>query len=186
VNDDTNPPHPDPDAPASQTPPVAETVRAAGSYQMPADYYSQPPTTPSENRGCPRWVPITCGAGGCLILVLLFGLAFMVARGASSPRLSLWFVDRVEVELRGMMTAEVTPAQRAAFDAEFAKLEASVTKGEIKFLQLGEWLETTRSAMNDRKLTPAEVDDVIESLRKATAGKSKKSARGYRVSPSLT
>lgn len=166
--------------PAPGTPLVTENVKASGSYQMPADYYSQPPQQRAAgNPGCPRWIPIGCGLGGCLIIVLLFVGALMLTRGAGSG-FSLWFVNRVEIELRGMMTAEVTQQQRAAYDREFALLRDGIKSERVKFLQLGEWLESTRTIMNDQKVTPQEVDSLLETTRKINAGgKSKATTEIY-------
>lgn len=153
--------------PAPGTPLVTEQVKTSGSFQMPADYYSQPPEHRSaSNRGCPRWVPIGCGIGGCLVLVLLFVFAFLIARGASSSRFTLWFTNRVEIEMRGLMTADVTQQQRAAYDQEFARLRTNIESEKVTFLQLQEWLEQTRAAMGDQKLTPQEVDSLVEVMRR--------------------
>lgn len=150
--------------------PLNEPVATSGSFRMPSDYYSQPHPAPSgEKRGCPKWVPMTCGVGGCLTLLVIFAGGFFAARIMGTPKGTLWFVNRVEKELRGMMTPEVTEAQRVDFDRESAVLRGRVTRGEVSLLQLSEWLEVTRSAMGDRRLTPEEVTRLVETLRKANA-----------------
>lgn len=171
MNDDQNHTAPPNDESRPGTPLVTEQVKASGSFQMPGDYYSQPPAvSPTGNRGCPRWIPIGCGLGGCLVLILMFVGVIAMSRGASSPRFSLWFVERMETELRGMMTPEVTPQQRAAFDREFNTLKSGIKNERVKFLQLGEWLELTRSVIEDRKVTPQEVESITASLQKLNSG----------------
>ena len=87
-----------------------------------------------------------------------------------------WFIGRLGSDLRPIMTSEVTPEQKKEFELLLERMESDARSGRIKFIQLGPWLEITRDAMGDRKITPQEVDEInlatdklLSSIRKRSA-----------------
>jgi hypothetical protein len=146
------------------TPPGGEPVAASGSFRRPADYYSAPVPPGGEKRGCPKWIPIGCGLGGCLVLIVLFvGGAIAVRDG--SGRISRWFIDRLQKETISLVAADVPPEDRAALEREFATFRANLTAKKTSFVEMQPLLQTINDAIGDRKVTADEARSITRDLK---------------------
>ena len=156
---------PPPDGPLSpsQTPVTNEQVTHRGSFEKPADYYSTPPVPPTDRPGCPKWIPIGCGAAGCLVLILMIaGSIFVMNRGAGTV---LGFVfNRLEGDMGKLMAADVAQPKRDELKQQLDLLQVKLAKKEVGLAGVQPVLQALQSAMGDQKLTNDEVDHLIELL----------------------
>lgn len=175
---ESNPPNPSP--PPDSPLPGDDPIPSRGSFQRPADYYSTPPTQPAAGKGgCSGRAPLTCGAIGCLFLILLFVGGAVVMRTGGQKLFSFAF-GILEGEANKAMTASVTPVQKSAFDEEFALLQRNVEKRLIGPAQLQAYFSSMVEATSDNSLTPEEVDSLTEQMKQLNnaAAEKSKSAKG--------
>ena len=145
-----------PDSP--QQPPPTPTL----PFRRPADYYSAPA---EEVRPLfPTWVPYGCGGSAILALLLVFGIGYAMLHGAMGAFLELT-IGSMEVEIDKMLTAEVKPPQKAAFDQEMKTLRDSVRQNRVDLQRLQPLLRTIREVSIDEKVTPAEAEQLTRELR---------------------
>ena len=169
---ESNPPVP---IPPPDTPSLPdEPIPTRGSFQRPADYYSAPPTQPAPGKGgCSGRAPLTCGAIGCLFLIILFvGGAFLMRAGGG--KLFNMAFGLLEGEAVKAMTSSVTPEQRSAFDNEFGLLRKNVERKLIGAPSLQGFFSSMVDATKDSSLTPEEVDSLVEQMRKLNEGAAEK------------
>jgi hypothetical protein len=164
------PPNPPPPGPPPPGDPFGRPPTDP-AFNRPADYYSQsaPPPDQQQRRGCPKWIPITCGLLGCLGLILIFVGGGMLARGGF-PRLTLWMTERLEGEVRGLMQPDVTQEQRAEFDRQFDILKQRIRNREATLVELQGPLNVINEAIRDREVDSADMERINESLRRANEG----------------
>jgi len=74
-------------------------------------------------------------------------------------------------DVRGMMAADVTPAQKKDLEDAIEQLRGGLRTGKVSVGQLQPVLETMRKGISDRKLTSAEVQSLTAAARKASAAK---------------
>lgn len=161
--DQTNPPgYPPPPPP----PPGAsgEPVPPGGSFQRPADYYSNQAPPPQQGKsGCPKWLLFGCGGLGCLGLILIFvGGAWMMRGGGGM--LSKFIVSQLEKDADRLFEADVAPEARATLKAELARLKENIDADRLDLMALQPLLTEMNEAIRDRSLTAAEVDALNEEL----------------------
>lgn len=129
-------------------------------FVWPAEYYSGP--TPAAV--LPRGVTFGCGAASLVALLLLFaGGAFMASGG---------IVDLMDLalgmsmgELRGMYAADVTPAQKKEVDDAIEQVRAGLRDKKVSVAQLQPMMETMRKAIADQKVTSAEAKTLADAAR---------------------
>lgn len=161
--DQTNiPEHPQPQ-PGSVEGPPGEPVPAAGSYQRPADYYSNQAPQPEKKSGCPKWLLFGCGGLGCLGLIVLFvGGAWLMKGG--SGMLGRFIVSQLEKDADELFEAEVSPEARQILKEELARLKDNITEGNVDLVALQPLLTEMNQAIRDQSLSPEEVDSLNEEL----------------------
>jgi hypothetical protein len=122
-------------------------------FRRPADYYAAPP---SDVRPLfPRWVPLGCGTASLIILAVLFGAGGFAASGKGSAIFAALF-GTMQDEMHGMFTKDVTPADKAAFDAQMNALRGNLSHGKVSMDRLQPLLHAIRDASIDSKITPDE------------------------------
>ncbi len=141
-----------------------EPVPASGSFTRPADYYSNPTPQPGEKKGCPKWIPITCGLFGCLSLLIIFVAGYYLARGGAAKALDFTF-GQVEGELVRMMGPDVPPQVQAELRSEMSRFRASVRAGRIKLTDLTPVLNDVKDVTSDQKVEGDEAARILKSLR---------------------
>src|SRR5437867_6165538 len=99
-------------------PPEGEHPSATLPFRRPADYYSSP--VGDARPLFPRWVPYGCGGAAILVLIAVFGLGLLAARGGIGPLFELMFAT-MEGEIDKMFTRDVTPNEKAVFAEEMKK-----------------------------------------------------------------
>lgn len=135
-------------------------------FVWPAEYYSGP----SPVAVLPRGVTFGCGAASLVALLLIFaGGAFMASGGL--VQLMDFTLGMSMGDVRGMMAADVTPAQKKDLEDAIEQLRGGLRSGKVSVGQLQPVLETMRKGISDRKLTPAEVETLTAAARKASAAK---------------
>lgn len=152
-----------PAAPAGgeQIPPPP--VNSELPFQRPADYYSSGLPPASERKGCPRWVPIGCGLGGCLVLVVMFVLGALIVKDTSG-RFSGWFLARLEKETLQLVAKDVPPQQREALRQQFTTLRANIKQGKASFVEMQTLLQLLNESIRDRKVTAEEAEEITREL----------------------
>jgi hypothetical protein len=154
------------DEPVTATPPPAAAPPRA--FRFPCAYYSAPL---AEVRPIfPKWVPVGCGIASTVIIVLLFaGGAYLSGPGLSE------FMDFVlglsMGEIRGMYTPEVTAQQKQHFDDEAKQLREGLRNNTVSVSNLQPLLKRMKTAMDDGKVTPDEVDQLARDATDATTAK---------------
>ena len=130
-------------------------------FRRPADYYSSPV---QEVRPIfPRWVPFGCGTAAILLIILLVGIAAAASSGAFAGLFDYMFAS-MQSEVDKMMTPDVKPPQKAAFDAEMKAMRAGVRDRRLKMDTLQPLMRTMRDVVADERVTPAEVDQLTREL----------------------
>ncbi|MFN2442026.1 MAG: hypothetical protein ABR517_05035 [Thermoanaerobaculia bacterium] len=156
------PEHPQPQ-PGSVEGPSGEPVPVAGSYQRPADYYSNQPAQPEKKAGCPKWLLFGCGGLGCLGLIVLFvGGAWLMKGG--SGMLGRFIVSQLEKDADELFEAEVSPEARQILKEELARLKDHIGEGNVDLVALQPLLTEMNQAIRDQSLSPEEVDSLNEEL----------------------
>jgi hypothetical protein len=135
-------------------------------FRRPADYYAAPL---SDVRPIfPRWVPFGCGAASLLVMLVLFG-AGAVAGSGKGGSIFAWMFATMQDEIRGTFTKEVSPAQKAAFDAEMKTLRGNLDKGTVSIDRLQPLLHAIRDASIDSKVTPEEAAQLTKAAHDVNA-----------------
>lgn len=158
-----DPPPPQPIGPNAS----GEPVPAKGSFQLPADYYAAPPAT-SDRSGCPKWVPIGCGLGGCLVLILIFVGGSLLVRGAGGW-FTPWLIGQMEQDIERRSAADVTAEDKQALHQSFADLRANIPARHLTLVDMSKFLETYRSAIADQKVDHAEYGEIIKAANDVAA-----------------
>jgi hypothetical protein len=129
----------------------------------PADYYSGP----SPVAVLPRGVTFGCGAASIVVVLLLAGAGAWMAAGGIVDFMDLVFGMSMG-EVRGMYTAQVTPAQKKALESAVESLRENLRTGKIPVSRLDPVLQTMRKGIADKKMQPPEVDALTAAARKAS------------------
>jgi hypothetical protein len=141
-----------PPEPAPPAPPSVAAPRAP--FRLPGDYYESPL---SEVKPVfPRWVPIGCGAASIVFVVLLF-IGGSFAGGGGVGRVLDFAFDMMQAELMKAYGPDVTPAQRSAFEHEYAALRANLRANRLDLAKVQALLRSISDAQEDKKLSSAEV-----------------------------
>jgi hypothetical protein len=143
--------------------PTGEPVPVSGSYRRPAEYY-EAPGAPAEKKGCPRWLLFGCGGLGCLGLLLIFGLGFWATRGGGA-RLTGFVVSTLEKDAEELYTDDVAQEDREALRRELASLKDHIRAEQVDLMELQPVLSQINTSIRDRKLTPPEVEALIDTIR---------------------
>ncbi|HSY48371.1 MAG TPA: hypothetical protein VLC46_06140 [Thermoanaerobaculia bacterium] len=152
--DDITPHEQQPDAPPPA--PEADTL----PFRRPADYYSAAGT--DLRPLFPRWVPAGCGWASLVFVIVLF------AAGAFAPRSGLvldWLFGKMQDDMSSHFTRDVTPDQRAAFNAEMRTMRAAASAGKLKLDRTQLFLHVATEVDGDDKIDHAEADKLIAALR---------------------
>jgi hypothetical protein len=142
---------------------VPETSEKRG-FVWPAEYYSTAAPAPV----IPSGVAYGCGGASVLVLLVIFiGGALVSGNGLSG------FMDMALGmslgEMRGMYTAEVTPARKQSLEAEIEKMRAALRSGKVSLVKLQPFMQNLQGAISDRKLTAQEAALLEDSARKISA-----------------
>ena len=122
-------------------------------FRRPADYYAAPL---SDVRPLfPRWVPFGCGSASLLMIAILLAGGAWAGSGKGGSIFATLF-GTMQDEIHDMFTKDVTPAQKAAFDAEMNALKANLGNGKISIDRLQPLLHSIRDASIDSRITPDE------------------------------
>ena len=130
-------------------------------FRRPADYYSSP--VHEVKPIFPRWVPFGCGTAAIVLIILLVGIATAVSSGAFAGAFDFMFAS-MQSEVDKMMTADVKPPQKAAFDSEMKTMRAAVRDRRLKIDALQPLMRTMRDVVTDERVTPAEVDQLTREI----------------------
>ena len=128
----------------------------------PADYYSGP----SPVAVLPRGVTFGCGAASIVALILLAAAGAWMASGGIVDFMDLTFGMSMG-EVRGMYTADVTPAQKKALEEAVESLRENVRNRKVPVAGLNPVLQTMRNGIADKKMQPADVEALTAAARKA-------------------
>lgn len=156
------------DTTQTPTPPPPPPPGPTEPPDRPADYYEGAPP-PGERKGCPRWIPIGCGAGGCLLLILLVGVSFWMFREGGGSLIGR-LLGPLQTEVVRMAEPDVTPDQRATFEREMTRLRESLADGRVNLMQVQPVIDTIRDATGDRRVTSDELDRINELLLETNDG----------------
>jgi len=129
---------------------------------LPAEYYESPQTT----RLFPRWLPIGCGTMAIVFLVILFAAGALVSSGGGGSLFDTLF-GKLQQEIDGEFTKDVTPVQRKAFDAEMSGVRTRIRSSKMKLENLQPLVRAFRDASEDGKVTPDEANKLTAAAHEA-------------------
>lgn len=138
-----------------------ETV-AGRRFLWPADYYSGP----APRAVLPRGVTYGCGAVSLVALLLIFAGGVFMASGGLVQFMDL-ALGMSMGEVRGMYTADVTPAQKKELETAMETLRKGIREEKISVAKLDPVLQSMRRGIADQKMQPSEVDTVTAAARMA-------------------
>src|SRR5206468_749053 len=127
----------------------------------------------------PRWVSYGCGAASLLVIVVLFVAGSFAGSGKAGSLFAALF-GTMQDELHGMFTKQVTPAEKAAFDAEMKTLRGNLSAGKVSIDRLQPLLHAIRDASMDSSVTPD------EAARLTKAAHDVNTSIGQRRTPALS
>ena len=160
-NSSTPPPPPPPHVPPP--PPPAPT---------PAQYYEGTAApAPGEKKGCPKGLAIGCGAGGCLLLILLIAGTFFLFRDGGGGLIS-GLLGPLQSEVVNLAASDVTPEQKATFEREMQRLRDGLDSGDVALTRVQPVIDQLRGAVGDRSVTSEELDRLNELLLEVNDGAS--------------
>lgn len=129
---------------------------------LPAEYYESPQTT----RIFPRWLPIGCGTASVVFLLIFFAAGALISGGGGGRLLDTMF-GKLQKEIDGQFTKDVTPAQRKAFDAEMDGVRARLRASKMKLEKLQPLVRTIQDASEDGHVTPDEANKLTAAAHEA-------------------
>jgi len=127
-------------------------------FIRPAEYYDSPPSLP---RLVPRGVSFGCGAAA-LAFLLLTG----VVAGGSGKFLA-WIFGKLQSEIDGQFTKEVTADQRKAFDDSMNALRTKMRAMKVDGDALQRLTKAISEASADDRITPEEAKRLTEAAQQA-------------------
>lgn len=134
-------------------------------FRRPADYYATPG---SDLRPIfPRWVPAGCGWAALVFVILLFAVGAFAPRSGSI--LDMLF-GKIQDDMTPHFTKDVTPLQKAEFNAEMKTLRAAASAGKLKLDKTQSFLKLATEVDGDEKIDPVEADKLIAALRDVNRG----------------
>jgi|SRR6185436_6574779 len=136
------------------------------AVERPCDYYS----SASPERVLPAWAPYGCGAAAVLILILVFAGGAFLSRGGFAQAMDLVF-GMTMGEMRGMYTAEVTPAQKKALEEEIETMRRLLREEKISVQSLQPVLKTIQKGTGDQKLSAHEVESIVAVTKKVNGSR---------------
>ncbi len=135
-------------------------------FRRPADYYSAP--LEEVKPIFPRWVPFGCGTAAIVLIIGLVGIAAGISSGAFGEVFDMVF-SSMQGEVDKMMTADVKPPQKAAFDAEMKRMRDAIRSSRLKMENLQPLMRTMRDVISDERVTPPEVDQLTREVHAINA-----------------
>jgi hypothetical protein len=101
-----------------------------------------------------------CGIASAVLLLLAFaGGAIVMKVGVG--KLMAYVIDSSHGELKPMYGADVPPAKRAQLDAALNGISHDVATDKLAYGKLEPLLTSMRDAMDDKKITNAEADQLL-------------------------
>lgn len=152
-------------------PASTDSPSRSGSFQKPSDYYSTPPQ-PAGKSGCPKWVPLGCGLGGCLVVILMFAASTLVMSNGGGKVLDFVF-SQIKEELPQLISPNVSPQQRLELERQIDVLLQKVDRKEVNLVSVQPILQKLQRAIGDGEITPDEAGEIITVLRKVNSGDSR-------------
>jgi hypothetical protein len=137
-------------------------------FRFPADYYSAPLS--EVKPFLPKWAPWGCGGAAALFLILLFAGSSLL----TGPRLNALIDLTIGMSLgeaKAMYAAGVTDDQKKAFDVAVTTMRENLRESKISAQNVQPFLKALQKAIGDRKLTPAEVDNLTAAAKQASRPK---------------
>ena len=103
-----------------------------------------------------------CGWAALVFVVLLFvGGAFVPRSGSILDML----FGKIQDDMTPHFTKDVTPVQKAEFNAEMKTLRAAASAGKLKLDKTQSFLKLATEVDGDEKIDPAEAGKLIAALR---------------------
>lgn len=160
--------------PPTEPPASGDDVTAKGSYQVPADYYSNPAAAGRDDRpGCPKWIPIGCGLGGCLFIILLF-LGGSMLVNSKGGRVTVWLVSQMNEDVQRRLTVDVPAEQRAELSTVFKQIEELARAEKVTLVELQAVMQEYRTAVNDNRVDGVEARELVTAAQAVVASRTKK------------
>jgi hypothetical protein len=131
-------------------------------FVLPADYYSGP----SPQAVLPRGLTFGCGAAALVTLILVFAGGIWAAAGGIIHIMDFAMGMNMG-EVRELFTPQVTDRQKKELDEAVESLRRNLRTEKVPVANLQPLAEMMRKAVGDRKITPAEVDALTATARKA-------------------
>lgn len=129
-------------------------------FRWPADYYAS--ATPDNV--LPRGVTFGCAAASVVVLLVVFIGGALVSRGGFARFLD-FAIGMSLGEMRGQMTADVTPEQKQSLEQEIERMRQSLRDGKVSITALQPFLQNLQNASADGKVTAAEAKTLEQTAR---------------------
>jgi hypothetical protein len=137
---------------------------ALSTTRLPADYYAAPA---SEVRPIfPRWVPLGCGIAAAITLFCGFVGGAVVMHSGLGKIMAI-VLDMSQPDLVSMIDKNVPAGERDALKNEMAQLSKNLETEKTSVAQLQPVLAAIRDAIDDEKVTRAEVQTLTKSAHDA-------------------
>ena len=138
-----------------------EITPERASFPRPADYYASPVQVAQPL--FPRWVPFGCGTASIVLIIALLLMAAGISSGAFGTLFEMMF-GQMQGEVEKMMTADVTPQQKAAFGREMKTMRSAIGANRLPPRRLQPLMRTMRQVISDERVTGPEVDQLTREM----------------------
>src|SRR5947209_13235206 len=91
-------------------------------------------------------------------------------------KLMAYVIDSTHTELKPMYGADVPPAKRAQVDAALDGISHDLAADKLAYAKLEPLLTTMRNAMDDKKITNAEADQLLAKIQEVRQPKPRHAA----------
>lgn len=109
-------------------------------------------------------MPFGCGSAAILLLVIVFIGGYAASRGGMGALFDP-LLSSMQDEIEKMFTKDVTPVDKAQFEAQMKILRGEIRQNRIPLDRLQPLLRSVREVSSDQRVTPAETEQLIQELR---------------------
>lgn len=99
-----------------------------------------------------------------IALLAIFGAGYAASSGGFGQLFDLLF-SSIQGEVDKAFTREVTPAEKAEFDAQMKTMREALRDNRLRIDHIQPLLRSIRESSGDGKVTPEETEQLIRELR---------------------
>ncbi len=120
-----------------------------------------PPPADLKRSGVLKWGLVGCAGASVVVIV---GLVFLMSNARSMMG---WALSKLQDGVMMSCTVDVSPAERMEFRQAFQRFADGAKEGKVTAGQVQEVQQKVTAAIKDGRVTPEEIRDLTDLLKKA-------------------